>query len=213
MFYHALPCFTVFYHVYQPWKCGATSWSVVHRTSKIILSSNLACLWLSIWITVGMGMMKTIIPVISEVRVGYTSIFTSNQNGFPIYSPYLPMSYVFSPWKMSHIFPIYVLCSILYFPYISHIFPIYFPTDRFVFLLASWPSASGRRAWSHAEIGLHTYGQVVRCLQHCFGGSNWEDQIRKDKSVNACAFIYIYIYIFIIATVTITIVMLYNIYI
>ena len=117
---------------------------------------------------------------------------------FP-YIPHIFLCLMFSPFN---------------FPYIFHIlpiFPIYFPTDRFVFLLASWPSASGRRAWSHAEIGLHTYGQVVRCLQHCFGGSNWEDQIRKDKSVNACAFIYIYI--FIIVTVTITIVMLYNIYI
>jgi hypothetical protein len=132
---------------------------------------------------------STIIPVTSEVRVGFPYIF-------PIFS-HIKKKNIFLCLIFSH----HGKCPI-YFPYmsyvpfyISHIFPIYFPTDRFVFLLASWPSASGRRAWSHAEIGLHTYGQVVRCLQHCFGGSNWEDQIRKDKSVNACAFIYIYIFL------------------
>ena len=127
-----LPCFTMFYHVYQPWKWGATSWSVVHRTSKIILS-NLACLWLSIWITVGLGMMKTIIPVTSEVN----GFFVQNRNrwfthlflppirmDFP-YISHIFLCLMFSPWKLSHIFLIYFLCSFLYFPYNSHIFPMF----------------------------------------------------------------------------------------
>ena len=129
----------MFYHVYQPWKCGATSWSVVHRTSKIILSSNLACLWLSIWITVGMGMMKTIIPVISD--------------GLHIYF------YLQSEW-ISHIFPIssYVLCS---HHLISHIFSIYFP--YFPYISHIFPYRSVR-----FFVGLMTFGIRTPCLEPCW---------------------------------------------
>ena len=99
--------------------------------------------------------------------------------------PYISQTFLclmFSPFNfpyISHIFPIY-------FPYISNIFPIYFPTDRFVFC---WPHDLRH---PDAVLGAMLKLTFIPTARSCgvysivLGGSNWVDQIRKDKSVNAC---------------------------